>query len=281
METTPESTADRDSLGDPHSPAAAPVIPADAATALRDAQWVTVFSGAGMSAESGVPTFRDAETGLWEGYDPAEFATPEAWRADPALVWAWYLWRARLVRNAEPNAGHRALAELSADRTLMIVTQNVDDLHERAGTPVLAHVHGSLFEPRCARCARPYSGADADPDRAAGERRVRPPACPACGSPVRPGVVWFGEPLDDDTWSRAENAVAGADLVLVVGTSGIVYPAAQLPERAARRGVPVIEVNPEPSALTPAVTHSIRAPASVGIPALIAAARNARPDPGR
>ncbi|GAA1480328.1 NAD-dependent protein deacylase [Gordonia sinesedis] len=249
------------------------MIGQEAIDALRAAQWVTVFTGAGMSADSGIPTFRDVDTGLWERYDPAELATPEAWRSDPALVWAWYLWRAHMVRAAQPNAGHLALADLAADRALMVVTQNVDDLHERAGTPVVAHLHGSLFEPRCANCGHPYTGTDADPDRATGAMRVEPPTCPVCLSPIRPGVVWFGEALDGETWQRAESAFAGADLVLVVGTSGIVYPAAGLPERAAARGVPVIEINPEPSGLTRVATHSVRASAAVGLPALVAALR--------
>ncbi|MFW0796466.1 NAD-dependent deacylase [Gordonia sp. CPCC 205515] len=250
-------------------------IPDAAVAAVRDAEWVTVFTGAGMSAESGISTFRDADTGLWERFDPADLATPQAWARDPALVWGWYQWRARLVRDAEPNAGHHALADLASDRTVGVVTQNVDDLHERAGSHVVSHLHGSLFAPRCSNCGTPYHGVDADPDRAVEELRVEPPACPVCLSPVRPGVVWFGEALPEREWTRAESAVAGSDLMIVVGTSGIVYPAAALPERAVGRGVPVIEVNPEPSALSSTVTHRIAAPAAVGLPALLRAVRGA------
>lgn len=246
-----------------------PLITPDVAALVRDASWVTVCSGAGMSAESNVPTFRDAETGLWERFDPATLATPEAWDADPALVWAWYQWRARLVRNARPNPGHEAIAEWAQRRTVMVVTQNVDDLHERAGSAVTAHLHGSLFAPRCSSCGLPYSGTDADPDRATETLRVEPPTCPRCLSAVRPGVVWFGEPLPIDAWERAADATAGCDLHIVVGTSNLVYPAASLPERAAAAGIPTIEINPDPTPLSPSVTHFLRTTAGIGLPALL------------
>ncbi|MFT4125187.1 MAG: NAD-dependent deacylase [Gordonia sp. (in: high G+C Gram-positive bacteria)] len=288
------------------------LISDEVADLVARADWITVFSGAGISAESGIATFRDAQTGLWENFDPSQLATPAAFESDPALVWGWYQWRAHLVRQAEPNAGHHALAELAAvpvaqrgdatssldvdvprdstrggaDRAVMIVTQNVDDLHERAGTPVLAHLHGSLFEPRCSRCAQPYHAADdgtladlADlataPDLAAANDllRIPPPACAACSAPVRPGIVWFGEPLPPRAWLRAESALRAAEVVIVVGTSGMVYPAAELPERAVAAGIPVIEVNPEPSLLTPLVDHHLAARAATALPALVAAIR--------
>lgn len=244
-------------------------LPDDAVEAMRRAEVVTVFTGAGMSAESGVATFRDVETGLWQRFDPAQIATPEAWASDPGLVWAWYQWRAHIVHEAAPNRGHRALADLERTHTVLIATQNVDDLHERAGSSSVSHLHGSLFAPRCSNCARPYQGIDAEPEQAVHELRVEPPACPACLSPVRPGVVWFGEGLPDDAWRSAASAFTFADVVLVVGTSGVVYPAAGLPERAAARGIPVIEFNPEPSALTGIATHSIRASAAVGLSAML------------
>lgn len=253
---------------------------------VATAGWVTVFSGAGMSAESGIPTFRDAVAGLWENFDPTTLATPEAWENDPELVWGWYQWRARQVRARQPHPGHLALARLrdagvaeGADpRTVMVVTQNVDDLHERAGTPVLSHLHGSLFAPRCSLCEAPYAPTHADDIALAGIAdpsltgalpRIAPPSCPVCGGPVRPGVVWFGEPLAAAPWTRAETACSGADVVLVVGTSGIVYPAASLPQRAAAAGIPVIEINPEPSALTPHVRDRIAAGAAVALPLLV------------
>lgn len=177
-------------------------IPQAAIDILAGAEWITVFTGAGMSAESGVPTFRDAQTGLWENFDAEQLATPQAWDADPALVWGWYQWRAHLVSRAAPNAGHLALSALAerADEaddapSVMVVTQNVDDLHERAGNTVVSHVHGSLFAPRCSRCGHPYEGRDANPATATDEHPMEPPSCPICLSLVRPGVVWFGEPI--------------------------------------------------------------------------------------
>ncbi|MYR06020.1 NAD-dependent protein deacylase [Gordonia sp. SID5947] len=250
-------------------------IPDDVVEAVRRAEWITVFTGAGMSAESGIATFRDADTGLWEKFDPAQLATPEAWQTDPALVWGWYQWRARLVRDAQPNAGHQALAELARDRAVMVVTQNVDDLHERAGSDVVSHLHGSLFAPRCSHCGRPYQGTGADPQLAVHEMRVEPPTCPACLSAIRPGVVWFGEALPADAWRTAENVFAASDVVLVVGTSGIVYPAAGLPMRAIESGIPVVEVNPDESALSAVVTHRVASSAGVGLPALVTAVRAA------
>lgn len=253
-----------------------PTIPEAVIDLVRDADWITVFSGAGMSAESGIATFRDAQTGLWETFDPAELATPEAWERDPALVWGWYRWCAREVLAAEPNAGHRALAELGASRTVMVVTQNVDDLHERAGSDVVSHLHGSLFAPRCSVCDTPYDGpgarpSAADPDTEHVEPRVTPPICARCGGDVRPGVVWFGEALPADDWKRADQAFRAGEVVIVVGTSGIVYPAASLPERAVREGIPVIEFNPAESSVTDFATHSLRVPAAEGLPALLRA----------
>lgn len=257
-------------MTDDHTaPAPRTVLSAEAIDVVRRAEVITVFTGAGMSAESGVATFRDVETGLWERFDPTQIATPQAWASDPGLVWAWYQWRARMVHAAAPNPGHHALAHLERTHSVLIATQNVDDLHERAGSSTVSHLHGSLFAPRCSNCDRPYHGVDAQPEQAVHELRVEPPACPTCLSPIRPGVVWFGEQLPDAAWRSAESAFSFADVVLVVGTSGVVYPAAALPERAAARGIPVIEFNPEPSALSEMATHSIRTPAGIGLPALV------------
>ncbi|MEX5297294.1 NAD-dependent deacylase [Kocuria sp. CPCC 205292] len=255
----------------------------------RSAGTVTVLSGAGMSAESGVPTFRDAGTGLWARWSPEELATPEAWDADPELVWSWYLWRARQLRRLRPNAGHRAVARWADRARVHVVTQNVDDLHERAGSTVLAHLHGSLFAFRCSVCDAPFPerlvpglGAPTGPEPSpgAGEpmpeepvpeepARVPPPACRACGGPVRPGVVWFGELLPEGAVDRAASAVAAADLVLVVGTSGLVQPAASLPLLAAGRGTPVVEINPEDTVLTPHADRTVRAGAAEALPRLL------------
>ncbi|CRK49889.1 NAD-dependent protein deacylase [Rhodococcus sp. RD6.2] len=246
---------------------------------VRSVERVTVFSGAGMSAESGVPTFRDALTGLWERFDPTELATPQAWEKDPALVWAWYEWRAALVRRVQPNAGHRAVAEWADTAEVTVLTQNVDDLHERAGSTVAAHLHGSLYAPRCCLCGL---AADLDDARFADLRdepaeRITPPSCESCTAPVRPGAVWFGEELPADAWQASVDAVEHCDLMLVVGTSAVVYPAAELPLRALRAGATVVEINPEPTDLSSAVTHSWRATAAQALPVLAAVGQGRSP----
>lgn len=227
---------------------------------------VTVLSGAGMSAESGVATFRDAQTGLWETFDPEELASPRAWRRQPDVVWAWYLWRHHLVKAVEPNAGHVAIAEWQKDADVRVITQNIDDLHERAGSRDVAHLHGSLFEFRCERCHSAYKdGLEDMPEPVAA---LDPPVC-SCGGRIRPGVVWFGEALPDEPWQKAVDAVAEADVVVVVGTSGIVYPAAGLPSAALAQGIPVIEVNPDVTPLSGSATASIRDTAARALPGLL------------
>ncbi|MBD9480517.1 NAD-dependent deacylase [Pseudoxanthomonas sp. PXM02] len=227
-----------------------------------------VLTGAGMSAESGIPTFRGTHDSLWSRFDPMRLATAEAWREDPALVWGWYRWRMQLVRDAQPNAGHRALANLARRVTLSLVTQNVDDLHERGGSTVDAHVHGSLFALRCFACGHTCDGAL--DDYADGLQRVEPMRCTACGDRIRPGVVWFGEPLPDDAWDAATEAATRCTLMLVVGTSGLVYPAAGLPALARRHGATVVEINPEPTALSAEADHVWRATAAQALPHLMA-----------
>lgn len=206
---------------------------------------IVILTGAGMSAESGIPTFRQASRGLWAEYSPERLATPEAWRADPALVWGWYLWRMALVRAAAPNAGHEALAMAAKTRAIRIVTQNVDDLHERAGSGDVLHLHGGLFAHRCFACARPH-GEVTIPDSATTPMRVEPPRCTHCGGRIRPGVVWFGENLPEAAFTQAVAAAAACDLMLVVGTSGIVHPAAELPFIAREAGAAVVEINGYP-----------------------------------
>ena len=245
---------------------------AQAAAALQGARRVVVLSGAGMSAESGVPTFREAQTGLWEEFDPSRLATPEAWEADPPFVWAWYAWRVGLIRAVEPNAGHRALAELARTHDVTIVTQNVDDLHERAGSDVLAHIHGSLFEYRCGDCGVPYDGEVEVPTEPV--ERLDPPTCGACLGDVRPGVVWFGEdlPLEDFQASiETLESLAKGDVCLVVGTSGIVYPAAGMPAIARGSGATVIEVNPHESDISDMCDIVVRGSAATVLPQLVVA----------
>lgn len=233
-----------------------------------------MFSGAGMSAESGIPTFRDAQTGLWERFSPEQLASPDGWERDSGLVWAWYQWRTGLVRRVQPNDGHRALTTWAQHVPLAIVTQNVDDLHERAGSDVAAHLHGSLFTPRCHDCSAPHpsdGGVDVEP---AGP--IPPPVCADCGGQVRPGAVWFGEALPQDEWVRAERAVDECDFMVVVGTSGVVYPAATLPLRAVDAGATVVEINPQATDLSPHVQHTWRTTAAAGLPALVDAIGHGR-----
>ncbi|MFZ0833760.1 MAG: NAD-dependent deacylase [Mycobacterium sp.] len=227
---------------------------------------VTVLSGAGMSAESGVATFRDAHTGLWETFDPEELASPGAWQRQPDVVWAWYLWRHHLVRGVQPNEGHYALAEWQNHADVHVVTQNIDNLHERAGSRHVAHLHGSLFDFRCSRCGGHYQSEL--PDMPEPVEAVDPPLC-ECGGHIRPGVVWFGEALPDEPWQRAVDAVAGADVVVVVGTSGIVYPAAGLPSAALAQGIPVVEVNPDSTPLSSVATLTVRDTAAKALPRLL------------
>jgi NAD-dependent deacetylase len=250
-----------------------PLIPPELIQSLRQARHVLVFTGAGVSAESGIPTFREAMTGLWERYDPAELATPEAFQRDPALVWGWYEWRRMKVLQASPNPAHHAIAALARQVPgLSLVTQNVDDLHERAGGTVLAHLHGQINQPLCFGCGLPTSYPSGIPDEPEGGRRVDPPRCGNCGGPIRPGVVWFGEALPTEDWGRAMDAAREADLVFSVGTSNLVYPAAEVPELAARRGVTVVQVNPASTALDRIARHNLHGPAGVILPALLEAA---------
>lgn len=218
---------------------------------------ITFLTGAGMSAESGVPTFRDALTGLWARFDAEQLATETAFRRDPALVWGWYRWRAALVRRVQPNAGHGGIAALARDHAVRVVTQNVDDLHERAGSADVAHLHGSLFASRCIDCGARAGGREDDPILRDGASipdegsHEMPPRCTHCDGPIRPGVVWFGESLPENAWNTAIDAIEDSDLVVVIGTSGLVHPAASLPRLARDGGKHVIEINPRRSAVTP------------------------------
>lgn len=229
-------------------PAPSHAVPAPIAAVLARLQpgaSIVALTGAGMSAASGIPTFRAAPHALWRDYKPAQLASPGGWRADPARVWAWYEWRRAQVLAAQPNAGHLALAALQARFAVTVLTQNVDDLHERAGSRDVTHLHGSLFSPRCFACQRPAAFVDALPAVDQPLAALEPPRCGHCGGRVRPGVVWFGEALPAAEWRRAELAVRGADLLLVVGTSATVQPAAQLPVLALKRRVPVVVINPD------------------------------------
>lgn len=212
---------------------------------LRQADEVLVLTGAGVSAESGIATFREALTGLWARFDPAQLATAAAFVEDPVRVWSWYEWRRAQVLAAQPNPAHRALADWgSRHGRLRLVTQNVDDLHERAGSGDVIHLHGSLHAPRCFECARPLA-APALPE--AEDQLVAPPRCAYCGGLARPGVVWFGESLPEAALANAWALAERCDLCLVVGTSGLVQPAASLPEVARQQGATVVRIDPQPA----------------------------------
>ena len=234
----------------------------EAAALIARAERLVVFTGAGMSAESGVPTFRDAMTGLWARFDAQSLATPEAYDRDPALVWGWYEWRRELVERVSPNAGHEAVAALNGT----VITQNVDDLHERAGSADVTHLHGSLFTPRCSSCGKPHEARERP---SGGEGPRTPPPCGHCRGPVRPGVVWFGEQLPADALERAVEAAADCDVLITVGTSGVVYPAAEIPQVAARMGGTVIQVNPETTPLDPFCAINLRGAAAEVLPRLV------------
>lgn len=216
----------------------------EAAGLLKAAKKVVVFTGAGLSAPSGIPTFRDPLSGLWTRLDPAQLETAKAFRADAALVWGWYLWRRQQVARAQPNPAHMAIARLTrGGQKVTVVTQNIDDLHERAGSSDVVHLHGSLATPKCFACHRPGHVDCATPNTTEQGERIEPPRCLRCNGKLRPGVVWFGEDLPADAWKSAHAAVHDCDLLLSIGTSGVVLPAARLPLLALQAGTTVIHLN--------------------------------------
>lgn len=237
---------------------------------LRAARNVVIFTGAGISAESGIPTFRDALTGLWENYDAEELASPAAFKRDPSLVWGWYEWRRMMVLRAQPNPGHLAIAALSnrVDH-LTVITQNVDDLHERAGSLDVLHLHGRLSKAGCFACRRPYTFPPGVPTEPEGGWRIEPPRCGRCGGRIRPGVVWFGEMLPDIEWDAANSAAYGCDALLCIGTSALVQPAARLPNLAIQRGAITVQINPSSTPLDSRVTVNLPGPAGAVLPELV------------
>jgi len=243
-----------------------PLDTALAAIRSRRPRRVVVFTGAGVSAESGIPTFR-GPGGLWRNFRSEDLATPEAFARDPALVWEWYEWRRDLIRQAQPNAAHWAIARLPE---ALVVTQNVDALHERADSADVLELHGNIFRVRCVREGMPRAAPDPFPDL--------PPRC-TCGALLRPDVVWFGEMLPDGALERAAREIRRADLLLVIGTSGVVYPAAGL---VSMHGGLSIEINPQTSGVSSACNIAITAPASEATPpivdALLEAAGNSGPE---
>ena len=254
-------------MGDPVTP-----LPPGLVGRLATARRVVALTGAGVSAESGVPTFREAQTGLWARFRPEDLATPEAFEADPKTVWAWYEWRRDLVAAARPNPGHDALAALE---TLLpeftLITQNVDGLHARAGSRRVIEFHGNLFGNRCfAGC-----GATAEVPRPCPE----PPRCPRCGAWIRPGVVWFGEAIPTEALQASKSATDRCEVFLTVGTSALVQPAAGLAMRAHEAGAMVVEINIAPTGLDGAAQYRLAGRSGEVLPRLVEAVRARREMP--
>lgn len=221
----------------------------EAASLLARAKRVVVLSGAGMSQESGIPTFRGEQAGLWQRFDREQLATRSAWHRDRDLVNGWYCWRAAHTRRAQPHAGHVALAHLAKlKESFLIITKNVDRLHERAGS-VAIQLHGCIDDTRCFGCNRPGRPFDTPGDALENPRlRVTPQRCVYCYEDyLRPDVVWFGEAMPPAPWKWAVKAASACDLLLVIGTSMQAQPAAQMSALAASHGAKLIEINPQPS----------------------------------
>lgn len=251
-------------------------IPQALIDTLAQARRVAVLTGAGISAESGIPTFRDALTGLWANYDPQTLATPEGFARDPKLVWEWYASRRASIAGVLPNPGHAALAALERHFDhFTLVTQNIDSLHQRAGSREVVELHGNITRVKCSREEVLVSHFADD---------ETPPRC-ACGAYLRPDVVWFGELLPPDALARAEAAAEHCEVFFSIGTSAQVYPAAELPLRALSAGATVVEINPERTALTRHAHFSLRGASGLVLPQLLdnlnAVSAPGRPPEGR
>lgn len=237
-------------------------IPDDLIATLAAAERVVVLTGAGISAESGVPTFREAQTGQWAQYDPRELATPQAFARNPRLVWEWYDWRRKLIQQAKPNLAHYALVDLEqALPTFLLVTQNIDGFHWLAGSRDMIELHGNIARTRCYEEGHAVSWWE--------ETDELPPRCPHCGGPLRPDVVWLGEGISEQALRSAFDAAAACDLFISVGTSAVVQPAAGLPLLAKRMGARVLEINPTQTALSVIADWSLQAKASSLLPLLV------------
>ena len=248
----------------PSEPTAGAQALESAIAGVRQARHIAVLTGAGVSAESGVPTFRDAQTGFWAQFRAQDMATPEGFRSHPQRVWDWYQFRRGLVAQVQPNAAHRALADFALHHPgrMTLMTQNVDGLHQRAGSPQVLCLHGELQRNRWLDLPCPHCDLENTVD-------ARPPYCGACGNLVRPDVVWFGEPLPLAVLDAAQAAARMCDLMLVVGTAGAVYPAAGLAHSARAAGARVVVVNTADSALDDVAHAVVRGPAAVVLPALL------------
>ncbi len=244
-----------------------PPIPSKLIETLRSARYVTVLTGSGVSAESRIPTFREAQTGLWAKYDPLELATPEAFQRNPQLVWKWYEWRRGLVTEAQPNPGHLTLAELEQRiPQFTLITQNIDGLHQRAGSRNVIELHGNINRTKCFN--------EGNIIESWPPTTKIPPRCPQCGGYLRPDVVWFGESLPQEALAVAMLAAGECDLFISIGTSALVQPAASLPLMALQNGIPTVEINPDSTPLTNRVTYSLPGPAGQILPALVEALKS-------
>ncbi len=231
-----------------------------AADLIRNSSYLIALTGAGISRESNVPTFRGKD-GLWRNYDPMELATPQAFKNNPKLVWEWYAWRQGLIASCEPNPGHTSLVELEKKGILKtLITQNVDGLHPRAGSQNVLPVHGDLWEVKCTSCS--YGGRLSEP-------ATEIPICPECRSNLRPDVVWFGENLDINIMHQVREELNSADGILVIGTSSVVQPAASFPIAVSNRGGWIIEINIEETPLTPLVTIHLNGPSGELLPSIV------------
>ncbi len=238
------------------------VVPDELIQRLRTARRVAALTGAGVSQESGLRTFRDAQTGLWAQYRPEELASPEAFRRDPKLVWDWYAWRREAVKAVRPNPGHYALAQIEKRvPEFTLITQNVDGLHRMAGSQNLLELHGNIQRVRCAECYTFTEIWDDDTESV--------PRCRACGGLLRPDVVWFGESLPRDQLEAAVEAARACDVFLSIGTSGVVQPAASLAFAAHNRGAVVVEVNAEPTPLTSRADYVLQGKSGEILPGLV------------
>ena len=224
---------------------------------------VAVLTGAGISAESGVPTFRQAQTGLWSQFDPLQLATPQAFQNDPKLVWDWYAWRRKLISESHPNSGHHALADLeNYFPEFTLITQNVDGFHQLAGSKAVIELHGNIFRTKCSQENRLIT----DPP----QTTETPPFGPHCGELLRPDVVWFGESLPAEALNKAMRAVNACQVFISIGTSTLIEPAASLPFIALHSGATVLEINPQITPLTPIASYSVRGKAAEVLPKLAA-----------
>jgi NAD-dependent deacetylase len=249
------------------------VFPPELIHKLSAAKFVTVLTGAGVSAESGVPTFRDAQTGLWAKYHQEDLATPRAFRRNPRLVWEWYAWRRKLVAAANPNPAHYALRELELlFPNFHLITQNVDGLHQRAGSQNVIELHGNITRTKCF---------DEDVIITSWQDTGEvPPKCPNCGGLLRPDVVWFEEVLPKAQMDLAVKASLSCEVFLSVGTSTLVYPAAALPTAALRNGATVVEINPQTTPFTDEADFVLTGPAEVILPKLLEKIKNSRAKSG-